>query len=65
MTSWRLSSPQVSALKVFTPLTGRKYIQDNNLASPVSSAMKSMGRLHTLLSGTKQGPSAKLTETLR
>ncbi|XP_042267885.1 retinoblastoma-like protein 2 isoform X2 [Thunnus maccoyii] len=54
-----------SALKVATPLTGRKYVQENSLASPVSSAMKSVGRLHTLLSGTKQGPSAKLTETLR
>uniref|UniRef100_A0A8P4GDY3 Retinoblastoma-like 2 (p130) n=1 Tax=Dicentrarchus labrax TaxID=13489 RepID=A0A8P4GDY3_DICLA len=50
---------------VSTPLTGRKYVQENRLASPVSSAMKSVGRLHTLLSGTKQGPSAKLTETLR
>ncbi|KAM9352525.1 retinoblastoma-like protein 2 [Symphorus nematophorus] len=59
------SSLTASALKVSTPLTGRKYVQDNSLASPVSSAMKSVGRLHTLLSGTKQGPSAKLTETLR
>jgi len=56
---------QASALKVSTPLTGRKYIQEIRLASPLSSAMKSVGRLHTLLSGTKQGPSAKLTETLR
>lgn len=54
-----------SALKVSTPLTGRKYVQENSLASPVSSAMKSVGRLHTLLSGTKQGPSDRLTETLR
>lgn len=54
-----------SALKVSTPLTGRKYVQEVSMASPLSSAMKSVGRLHTLLSGTKQGPSAKLTETLR
>ncbi|KAM6937382.1 retinoblastoma-like protein 2 [Xenentodon cancila] len=54
-----------SAQKVSTPLTGRKCIQEIRLASPLSSAMKSVGRLHTLLSGTKQGPSAKLTETLR
>uniref|UniRef100_A0A3B4EYH8 Retinoblastoma-like protein 2 n=1 Tax=Pundamilia nyererei TaxID=303518 RepID=A0A3B4EYH8_9CICH len=54
-----------SALKVSTPLTGRKYVQEGSLASPLSSAMKSVGRLHTLLSGTKQGPSAKLAETLR
>ncbi|XP_074533559.1 retinoblastoma-like protein 2 isoform X1 [Halichoeres trimaculatus] len=59
------SSLTASALKVSTPLTGRKYVQENSLASPVSSAMKSVGRLHTLLSGTKQGPSARLTETLR
>uniref|UniRef100_A0A3P8RP06 Retinoblastoma-like 2 (p130) n=1 Tax=Amphiprion percula TaxID=161767 RepID=A0A3P8RP06_AMPPE len=55
---------QASALKVSTPLTGRKYVQEISMASPLSSAMKSVGRLHTLLSGTKQGPSAKLTETL-
>ncbi|XP_076026147.1 retinoblastoma-like protein 2 isoform X2 [Genypterus blacodes] len=54
-----------SALKVSTPLTGRKYVQENSLASPVSSAMQSVGRLHSLLTGTKQGPSAKLLETLR
>nr|XP_046249917.1 retinoblastoma-like protein 2 isoform X2 [Scatophagus argus] len=59
------SSLTASALKVSTPLTGRKYIQENSLASPVSSAMKCVGRLHTLLSGTQQGPSAKLMETLR
>ncbi|KAM7002349.1 retinoblastoma-like protein 2 [Tautogolabrus adspersus] len=58
------SSLTASALKVSTPLTGRKYVQENSLASPMSLAMKSVGRLHTLLSGTKQGPSAKLTETL-
>ncbi|KAI3371032.1 hypothetical protein L3Q82_023524 [Scortum barcoo] len=59
------ASLTASALKVSTPLTGRKYIQENSLASPVSTAMKSVGRLHTLLSGTTQGPSAKLSETLR
>uniref|UniRef100_A0A8C3AXS0 Retinoblastoma-like protein 2 n=1 Tax=Cyclopterus lumpus TaxID=8103 RepID=A0A8C3AXS0_CYCLU len=53
------------SLTVSTPLTGRKYVRENHWASPVSSAMKSVGRLHTLLSGTKQGPSAKLAETLR
>lgn len=62
---WGVSSHQASALKVSTPLTGRKYIHENSVASPVSSAMKSVGRLHTLLSGTQQGPSAKLIETLR
>ncbi|XP_026220835.1 retinoblastoma-like protein 2 isoform X1 [Anabas testudineus] len=59
------TSLTASALKVSTPLTGRKYVQENSLASPISSAMRSVGRLHTLLSGTKHGPSAKLAETLR
>uniref|UniRef100_A0A3Q2QYB8 Retinoblastoma-like protein 2 n=1 Tax=Fundulus heteroclitus TaxID=8078 RepID=A0A3Q2QYB8_FUNHE len=64
--TYRLSTNlTASALKVSTPLTGRKYIQEVRLSSPLSSAMKSVGRLHTLLSGTKHGPSAKLTETLR
>ncbi|KAM9376938.1 retinoblastoma-like protein 2 isoform 2-T2 [Pholidichthys leucotaenia] len=53
------------ALKVSTPLTGRKYIQEASQASPLSLAMKSVGRLHTLLSGTKQGPSVKLTDILK
>ncbi|XP_069384499.1 retinoblastoma-like protein 2 isoform X2 [Paralichthys olivaceus] len=52
-------------LTVSTPLTGRRYLQEDSLASPLTSAMKSVGRLHTLLSGTKQGPSPKLAETLR
>ncbi|XP_034031636.1 retinoblastoma-like protein 2 isoform X2 [Thalassophryne amazonica] len=59
------SSLTASALKVSSPLTGQKYVQENNLSSPVSSAVQSVGRLHTLLTGTKQGPSPKLTETLR
>ncbi|XP_029008885.1 retinoblastoma-like protein 2 isoform X2 [Betta splendens] len=60
------SSPaQASALKVSTPLTGRRYMSENSLMSPVSSAIKSIGRLHTLLSGTKHGTSTKLAQTLR
>uniref|UniRef100_A0A8C9XAH2 RB transcriptional corepressor like 2 n=1 Tax=Sander lucioperca TaxID=283035 RepID=A0A8C9XAH2_SANLU len=54
-----------SALRASTPLTGRKFVQENSSASPVSAALKSVGRLHTLLSGTRQGPSATLTETFR
>uniref|UniRef100_A0A8C9XBB7 RB transcriptional corepressor like 2 n=1 Tax=Sander lucioperca TaxID=283035 RepID=A0A8C9XBB7_SANLU len=46
-----------SALRASTPLTGRKFVQENSSASPVSAALKSVGRLHTLLSGTRQGPS--------
>lgn len=59
------SLSQASALKVSTPLTGRKYIQNGVTASPLSSAMKSVGRLHTLLSGTQQEPSTRLKEVLR
>uniref|UniRef100_A0A3Q2DFJ2 Retinoblastoma-like 2 (p130) n=1 Tax=Cyprinodon variegatus TaxID=28743 RepID=A0A3Q2DFJ2_CYPVA len=63
--AYRLSTNlTASVLKVSTPLTGRKYIQEIRLSSPLSSAMKSVGRLHTLLSGTKHGPSAKLAEIL-
>ncbi|XP_028440894.1 retinoblastoma-like protein 2 isoform X2 [Perca flavescens] len=54
-----------SALRASTPLTGRKFTQENSSPSPVSAALKSVGRLHTLLSGTRQGPSATLTETFR
>ncbi|XP_013878432.1 retinoblastoma-like protein 2 [Austrofundulus limnaeus] len=52
-------------LTALTPLSGRKYIQELRLASPLSAAMKCVGRLHTLLSGTKHGPSVKLTQILR
>ncbi|XP_037307928.1 retinoblastoma-like protein 2 [Pungitius pungitius] len=54
-----------SALKVSTPLTGRGFVPENTRPSPVSSAMRSVGRLHTLLSGARRGPSAKLATTLR
>ncbi|XP_038138136.1 retinoblastoma-like protein 2 isoform X2 [Cyprinodon tularosa] len=64
--AYRLSTNlTASVLKVSTPLTGRKYIPEVRLSSPLSWAMKSVGRLHTLLSGTKHGPSAKLAEILR
>ncbi|XP_056137847.1 retinoblastoma-like protein 2 [Lampris incognitus] len=58
------SNLTASALKVSTPLTGRKYVQDNSLASPVSTAMQSVGRLHSLLMGVKHGPSTSLAEIL-
>uniref|UniRef100_A0A4W5KX24 RB transcriptional corepressor like 2 n=1 Tax=Hucho hucho TaxID=62062 RepID=A0A4W5KX24_9TELE len=54
-----------SALKVSTPLTGLKYVQDNCLGTPVSTAMQSVGRLHSLLTGLKHRPSGKLTDLLR
>lgn len=59
------TSLTASALKVSTPLTGRKYVQENSLSSPISSALKSVGRLHTLMSGSKQGPSDKLHNILK
>ncbi|XP_037834216.1 retinoblastoma-like protein 2 [Kryptolebias marmoratus] len=62
--AYRLNT-NLTALKGSTLLSGRKYIQEIHLASPLSTAMKSVGRLHTLLSGTKHGPSAKLTQILR
>uniref|UniRef100_A0AAR2LE13 Retinoblastoma-like 2 (p130) n=1 Tax=Pygocentrus nattereri TaxID=42514 RepID=A0AAR2LE13_PYGNA len=49
-----------SALKVSTPLTGRKYIQDSGVGTPVSMAMQGVGRLHSLLAGLKHRPSDKL-----
>ncbi|KAJ8002850.1 hypothetical protein DPEC_G00163250 [Dallia pectoralis] len=54
-----------SALKVSTPLTGRKYVQDSGLGSPVSTATQSVGRLHSLLTGLKHGPSGRLKDMFR
>uniref|UniRef100_A0A8C5BB19 Retinoblastoma-like protein 2 n=1 Tax=Gadus morhua TaxID=8049 RepID=A0A8C5BB19_GADMO len=56
---------QATALKVSTPLSSRRYPPDPRLSSPVSSAIQSVGRLHSLLTGATQGPSAKLTQILR
>ncbi|MGH0138793.1 UNVERIFIED_CONTAM: hypothetical protein FKN15_001755 [Acipenser sinensis] len=54
------------ALRVSTPLTGRRYIKDSNVSqTPVSTATQSVGRLHTILTGLKQGPSETLLQTLR
>ncbi|XP_029614995.1 retinoblastoma-like protein 2 [Salmo trutta] len=64
--AYRLYSSQTaSVLKVSTPLTGRNYVQDNSLCTPVSTAMQSVGRLHSLLTGLKRGPSRRLTDLLR
>ncbi|XP_067091164.1 retinoblastoma-like protein 2 isoform X1 [Osmerus mordax] len=59
------SSLTVSTLKVSTPLTGRKYVQDNSMGTPVSTATQSVGRLHSLLTGLKHGPSTRLVDILR
>ncbi|CAL8263339.1 unnamed protein product [Merluccius merluccius] len=58
------TSLTASALKVSTPLSSRKYPPDARLSSPVSSAIQSVGRLHSLLTGATQGPSATLTKIL-
>ncbi|KAL0968597.1 hypothetical protein UPYG_G00269000 [Umbra pygmaea] len=64
--SYRLyTNLTASSLKVPTPLTGRKYLQDNSLGSPVSTAMQSVGRLHSLLIGLKHGPSGRLRDVFR
>ncbi|XP_068452622.1 retinoblastoma-like protein 2 isoform X2 [Clinocottus analis] len=52
------------SLPASTPLTASRYVQEDRRPSPVSSAMRSVGRLHTLLSGARQGPSAKLADVL-
>ncbi|XP_066569529.1 retinoblastoma-like protein 2 isoform X3 [Amia ocellicauda] len=53
-------------LRQSTPLTGRRYVRENSkLGTPVSTAMQSVSRLHSLLSGLKQGPSTRLAQTLR
>ncbi|KAK6477027.1 retinoblastoma-like protein 2 isoform X1 [Huso huso] len=54
------------ALRVSTPLTGRRYIKESNVSqTPVSTATQSVGRLHSILTGLKQGPSETLLQTLR
>lgn len=66
VSAYRLySSLTASALKVSTPLTSRKYIQDNSMGTPVSTAMQSVGRLHSLLTGLKHGPSNRMVDILR
>ncbi|XP_030646026.1 retinoblastoma-like protein 2 [Chanos chanos] len=59
------SSLTTSALKVSTPLTGRRYVQESVVGTPVSMAMQSVGRLHSLLTGLRDKPSVKLTEMFR
>uniref|UniRef100_A0A8C8MD56 Retinoblastoma-like protein 2 n=1 Tax=Oncorhynchus tshawytscha TaxID=74940 RepID=A0A8C8MD56_ONCTS len=64
--AYRLYNSQTaSVLKVSTSFTGRNYVQDNSLCMPVSTAMQSVGRLHSLLTGLKRGPSRRLTDLLR
>ncbi|KAK7117046.1 hypothetical protein R3I94_022559 [Phoxinus phoxinus] len=54
-----------SALKVCTPLTGRRYVPESSVGTPVSMAMQSVGRLHTLLTGFKYRPSMRLRDVFR
>uniref|UniRef100_A0A4X2LQ23 RB transcriptional corepressor like 2 n=1 Tax=Vombatus ursinus TaxID=29139 RepID=A0A4X2LQ23_VOMUR len=54
------------AFRISTPLTGRRYIKENNpYVTPVSIATHSLSRLHTMLAGLKNSPSEKLEQVLR
>ncbi|NP_001268929.1 retinoblastoma-like protein 2 isoform 2 [Mus musculus] len=54
------------ALRVCTPLTGVRYVQENSpCVTPVSTAAHSLSRLHTMLSGLRNAPSEKLERILR
>uniref|UniRef100_A0A8C2GXZ8 Retinoblastoma-like 2 (p130) n=1 Tax=Cyprinus carpio TaxID=7962 RepID=A0A8C2GXZ8_CYPCA len=59
------NSMTASALKVSTPLTGRRYMPANSVGTPVSTAMQSVGRLHTLLTGYKYRPRIRLRDIFR
>uniref|UniRef100_A0A671MW38 Retinoblastoma-like protein 2 n=1 Tax=Sinocyclocheilus anshuiensis TaxID=1608454 RepID=A0A671MW38_9TELE len=63
--SKRVFVSQASALKVSTPLTGRRYVPESSVGTPVSMAMQSVGRLHTLLTGFKYRPSMRLRDIFR
>uniref|UniRef100_A0A3B3QIE2 RB transcriptional corepressor like 2 n=1 Tax=Paramormyrops kingsleyae TaxID=1676925 RepID=A0A3B3QIE2_9TELE len=56
---------QAPSVRVATPLTGRKCAPDGSGGTPVSTATQTVGRLHGLLSGMRQGPSERLAQTLR
>uniref|UniRef100_A0A8C2CA54 Retinoblastoma-like protein 2 n=1 Tax=Cyprinus carpio TaxID=7962 RepID=A0A8C2CA54_CYPCA len=56
LTNLLQNSMTASALKVSTPLTGRRYVPESSVGTPVSTAMQSVGRLHTLLTGFKYRP---------
>lgn len=53
-------------LRVCTPLTGVRYVQENSpCVTPVSTATHSLNRLHTMLAGLRNAPSEKLEQILR
>ncbi|XP_037061976.1 retinoblastoma-like protein 2 isoform X2 [Peromyscus leucopus] len=54
------------ALRICTPLTGVRYVQENSpCVTPVSTAAYSLSRLHAMLSGLRNAPSEKLEQMLR
>uniref|UniRef100_A0A8C1R6P1 Retinoblastoma-like 2 (p130) n=1 Tax=Cyprinus carpio TaxID=7962 RepID=A0A8C1R6P1_CYPCA len=59
------NSMTASALKVSTHLTGRRYVPANSVGTPVSMAMQSVGRLHTLLTGFKYRPRIRHRDIFR
>ncbi|XP_043937954.1 retinoblastoma-like protein 2 [Protopterus annectens] len=59
-------SLQNKAFSVSTPLTGRHYIKESNLcATPITTAMYGVSRLHTMLAGVRYSPSEKLLQIFR
>uniref|UniRef100_A0A8C9S9X3 RB transcriptional corepressor like 2 n=1 Tax=Scleropages formosus TaxID=113540 RepID=A0A8C9S9X3_SCLFO len=48
-----------------TPLTGRRCAPDGGGGTPVSTAMQSVSRLHSLLAGLRNSPSERLATILR
>ncbi|XP_052400057.1 retinoblastoma-like protein 2 isoform X1 [Carassius gibelio] len=65
LTNLLQNSMTASALKVSTPLTGRRYVPESSVGTPVSTAIQSVGRLHTLLTGFKYRPSMRLRDIFR
>ncbi|TRY85925.1 hypothetical protein DNTS_011936 [Danionella cerebrum] len=59
------TSMMAFALRVSTPLTGRRFVPDSIVGTPASIALQSVGRLHSLLTGFKYRPSGKLRDFFR
>ncbi|XP_066493965.1 retinoblastoma-like protein 2 [Tiliqua scincoides] len=57
---------RTKSFRLSTPLTGRKYIKENDpCVSPISIATYNLTRLHTMLTGLKNAPSENLEQILR
>uniref|UniRef100_A0A8C9VSR9 RB transcriptional corepressor like 2 n=1 Tax=Scleropages formosus TaxID=113540 RepID=A0A8C9VSR9_SCLFO len=60
-----LGAQTTSAPHPPTPLTGRRCAPDGGGGTPVSTAMQSVSRLHSLLAGLRNSPSERLATILR